>query len=330
MSKRIKMAKICTHSGTFHADESLAVYMLKSLPRFQDYEVVRSRDPKDWEESEIVVDVSGKYDGVKYFDHHQREFDETFPGFKTKLSSAGLVYKHFGKDILKHKLQLTEAQLRSGILETLYEKIYKEFIESIDANDNGVNKYEEEITQPAKFIDRSLMLPSIVSNLNPQWYTDPESKDFDVQFEKSSQLMGEVFENIVKYYGISYLKSKDIVNKAIEERFNIDKSGQIIKLDKYCNWKSHLYNIENEKNITDQIKFVLFEDSSKTWRISTISINSGSFEFRQGIKSEWRGIRDENLNKLVGIEDGVFVHALGFIGGAKSYDSVLKMAKLSL
>jgi uncharacterized UPF0160 family protein len=36
------------------------------------------------------------------------------------------------------------------------------------------------------------------------------------------------------------------------------------------------------------------------------------------------------LKKISGIEDIVFVHASGFIGGAKSYDSTLKMAKLSL
>ena len=105
VSKKIKldnMVKICTHSGSFHADESLAVYLLKLLPKYSQAELVRSRNPEDWESSDIVVDVSGKYDGVKYFDHHQREFDTTFnENYKTKLSSAGLVYKHFGKEIIK-------------------------------------------------------------------------------------------------------------------------------------------------------------------------------------------------------------------------------------
>jgi uncharacterized UPF0160 family protein len=39
--------------------------------------------------------VEGKYDGDKYFDHHQRGFDHVFSEkFKTKLSSAGLIYKY--------------------------------------------------------------------------------------------------------------------------------------------------------------------------------------------------------------------------------------------
>ncbi|CAH6722794.1 MYG1 protein [[Candida] jaroonii] len=316
------MAKICTHSGTFHADESLAVYMLRLLPKYSEYELVRSRNPKDWEESEIVVDVSGKYDGIKYFDHHQREFDETFPGYKTKLSSAGLIYKHFGKEIIQHKLGIT-----GDIVDVIYQKIYKEFIESIDANDNGISKIEGDYE--TKFNDKNLMLPSIISNLNPIWYEEPTDEDFDKNFLKSSELMGSVFENILNYYGKSWLKSKEIVQKSLEDRFNVDESGKIIKLGNFCPWKDQLYSLEKELN-TGKIEFVLFQDSSSKWRISTVPINSGSFEFRQGIKSEWRGIRDEELSKLVGIEDGIFVHANGFIGGAGSFESVLKMAKLSL
>lgn len=70
--QKLEMLQICTHSGPFHADESLAVYMLRLLPKFKDAKVVRSRNPEDWEASDIVVDVGAKYDGVKFFDHHQR------------------------------------------------------------------------------------------------------------------------------------------------------------------------------------------------------------------------------------------------------------------
>lgn len=145
MSKKLKldkMAKICTHSGSFHADESLAVYMLKLLPQFQNAELVRSRNPEDWEASDIVVDVGGIYDEKKFFDHHQREFNTTFnEKYQTKLSSAGLVYKHFGKDIIKEVLGLSSDDKN---VELLYDKVYKEFIESLDANDNGINNYPKD------------------------------------------------------------------------------------------------------------------------------------------------------------------------------------------
>jgi len=52
---------------------------------------------------------------------------------------------------------------------------------------------------------------------------------------------------------------------------------------------------------------------------------------RKGIKEEWRGIKDqEKLVKLSGIDDIDFVHASGFIGGAVSQQSAIKMAELSI
>lgn len=48
------------------------------------------------------VDVGGKYDfeGTPcVLDHHQKGFEGTLPGYETKLSSAGLVYKHFGREV---------------------------------------------------------------------------------------------------------------------------------------------------------------------------------------------------------------------------------------
>lgn len=58
-------------------------------------DVTRTRDPKILETCDIVVDVGAVYDPEKQlFDHHQREFTGVFGhGFKTKLSSAGLIYK---------------------------------------------------------------------------------------------------------------------------------------------------------------------------------------------------------------------------------------------
>lgn len=321
-----KMVKICTHSGSFHADESLAVYLLKLLPKFSEAELVRSRNPEDWESSDIVVDVSGKYDGIKYFDHHQREFNTTFNDkYQTKLSSAGLVYKHFGKDIIKHVLKWDDSNPN---VELLYDKIYKEFIESLDANDNGVNNYPKDISP--KFTDKNITLPAIVSKLNPSWNESCTDADFDRQFLKSSELMGTVFLNLLEGYGNSWIPVKTIVAKAFENRFNVDKSGEILILDQFCPWKEHLYNIEKENNAEGEIKFVLFKDSTGKWRVSTVSVTSTSFEFRLGLPEELRGLRDEELSKAAGVEGCIFIHAAGFIGGAQTEEAVLKLARMSL
>mmetsp|Transcript_7795 Transcript_7795/g.7727 ORF Transcript_7795/g.7727 Transcript_7795/m.7727 type:complete len:337 (-) Transcript_7795:7734-8744(-) len=329
-NKKIKldsaMLKICTHSGSFHADESLAVFMIKLLPKYQNSQLIRSRNPTDWEASDIVIDVGGKYDGIKWFDHHQREFNETFSAdYKTKLSSAGLIYKHFGKEIISHVLSINDSNV-----DLLYNKVYKEFIEALDANDNGINNYSKEVELNKKFNDKNITLPSIISRLNPSWNTDPTDADFDAAFNTSSQLMGQVFVNLLTGYGKSWLPAKQIVENAFNSRFDVDKSGEIIILDNFCPWKEHLYAIEKDANKQGEIKFVLFQDSSSKWRISTVSVTSTSFEFRLGLPEKWRGVRDEELSELTGVPGCIFVHAAGFIGGANTKDAVLQLAKLSL
>ena len=64
---------VCTHSDIFHSDEVLACALLRLAAGDQHVTVMRSRWPKDWERADIVVDVGSKYDGVKFFDHHQLE-----------------------------------------------------------------------------------------------------------------------------------------------------------------------------------------------------------------------------------------------------------------
>lgn len=63
----------------------------------EDIDLVRSRDSSILAQCDILVDVGGVYDvAAQRFDHHQRGFEEVFGegGYnKTKLSSAGLVYK---------------------------------------------------------------------------------------------------------------------------------------------------------------------------------------------------------------------------------------------
>ena len=52
------------------------------------------------------------------------------------------------------------------------------------------------------------------------------------------------------------------MREAIETRKGIDSSGEIIKLGRYCPWKEHLYELEQELNIPQQIKFCLYEVGS--------------------------------------------------------------------
>ena len=57
------------------------------------------------------------------------------------MSSAGLIYVHFGREILKELLKketLTDDE-REHLLEILFNKLYDSFVQEIDAIDNGID-----------------------------------------------------------------------------------------------------------------------------------------------------------------------------------------------
>ena len=104
MSAPASERRIGTHDGTFHCDEALAVFMLGHTAEFRGCPVVRSRDPKVLDACAIVVDVGAVYEPARHrYDHHQRGFLETLDDKHTmKLSSAGLIYKHFGREVIRN------------------------------------------------------------------------------------------------------------------------------------------------------------------------------------------------------------------------------------
>ena len=94
-----------------------------------------------------------------------------------------------------------------------------------------------------------------------------------------------------------------------------------------------LYDLEKEYKLIQNdelIKYVLYTDQSGMWRIQAVTVEGQAFENRLSLPEHWRGVRDEDLLKIAGIEGCTFCHAAGFIGGNKSFDGVLEMARVSL
>ncbi|KZM19239.1 cytoplasm [Ascochyta rabiei] len=344
-AKKINMStiKIGTHNGHFHADESLAVAMLKNLPTYVDAELVRTRDPAKLAECHTVVDVGGEYDdSAKRYDHHQRGFDTVFPGHTTKLSSAGLVYLHFGKDIISAVTGLPEGADR----DLLFEKIYTDFIEAFDANDNGVNVFSPKDVEKAgiqkQFEDRGFSIASVVNRYNYGPSTGDASTDEEKQaredqrFLKASQFVGEQFTIELTDRAQSWLPARHNVKAAYDNRLQYDAQGRILVLPEGMPWADHLYTLEKESQIPQgvapQVLYVLFPEDKPEgkWRIRAVSKENGGFQNRKDLPDAWKGVRDAELDKVAGIEGCVFVHAAGFIGGNKTFDGTLAMAKKAL
>ena len=348
--QRTEEKRIGTHSGSFHCDEALAVWFLKQTSEFEDAQVIRTRDEKILSELDIIVDVGGEYDPSRNrFDHHQRGFTETFsPNHSIKLSSAGLIYKHFGQQVIQ-RILMAQQQPNSSLsatpshsnedsacssqcqkepistekIELIWNKVYDAFVKPLDAIDNGISQYDTE--NPPRY-SISTDLSSRVGNLNPSWF-DP-SPNPDEQFTKAVALTGSEFLQSLQYYSNDWFLARDIVSASLAQAFGPD--NQILELNSSCPWKTHLHELEEEQHIFGRTKFVIFTDQSGMWRIQAVPRHISNFGDRLSLPVSWRGLRDQALSEIVGIPDCTFVHASGFIGGHKTRDGVVKMAELAL
>ena len=325
-NKRMAPAKIGTHDGSFHCDEALGCFLLQNTKAYADAEIVRSRDPETLAGCDVVIDVGATYEPSKNrFDHHQKGFEEIFGhGFVTKLSSAGLVYKHFGREIVANVLKWESTDPR---VEKIYLKMYKAFIEAVDANDNGVNQFDTEA--PSKY-EVNTSLPSRVGKLNPAWNETFDAESQNSQFRKAMQVTGAEFVDALKYYGESWMLARTHVVEAMDDVKSTHPSGEILKLPCYCPWKEHLFELEVERKTEPLPKYALYEDDKGAWRIQAIPLTPSSFENRKPLPKDWRGVRDADLDAVSGISGGIFVHAAGFIGGNKTYEGALAMAAKAL
>jgi len=296
--------------------------------------VVRSRDMKVLEPLTIVIDVAGVYDHEKLrYDHHQRGFFETYDGkvgvatgpenatgdFKTKLSASGLVYKHYGREILGvlHP-SLAESPAE---LEWVYRKLYVDFMEEIDGNDNGI-----EVADVMRYKENTT-LPHRVARLNARWNAPKGGPSEDERFAQASALCGHEFAEALEYIVNCELPARQVVESALTTRHTVHASGEVICLPHSgCPWKTHLYELERVHKVPTLVKFVLYMDSAAMWRVQAVTAEGTAFTNRLGLLEAWRGLRDADLVKASGIDGAKFVHAAGFIGGHATYEGALAMA----
>ena len=233
----------------------------------------------------------------------------------------------------------------------MHKKLYIDFIEALDANDNGISAYDPADTKTIhkRFNDGGVTLGSLVSDLNYDFNPEanapaPNKKQHpaeiqseeDTRFLAASALMGTTFLRKLDYCTQQWLPARSVVLEAYKNRTTHDPSGRIMVFEAGgVPWKDHLYTFEADPSISTGPKtlFVLYPEGpheGAKWRVQAVSVTKDSFESRCPLKEEWRGVRDEKLSEVTGVEGCVFVHASGFIGGNLTKSGALDMARISM
>lgn len=233
-----------------------------------------------------------------------------------------MIYVHYGEEAIQeiYKKHFNE-KLSEHNLKMIYKKLYESLIREIDGIDNGVPMFEGE---PKYTI--SSHLSNRVKRFLPSW--EVKNVDYTAQFHKALDYVGEeLVEKLLNYK--SWLNARDHVVEAVENAKDVHESGEILELKTFCPWKDHLQDVEKQFGVVNVPKYVLFQDTD-SFRVICVPNSPTSFVCRKFLHIDWRGLRDQELQEVSGVKDAVFVHASGFIGGAKSREGALKMAVDSL
>ena len=299
VTKDINRANCITHSGTFHADEVFATVLLSLvLDNINILRINEVDESKIYKEA-IIYDV-----GLGELDHHQAGGNGKRNN-GISYAACGLIWKKYGIRILEN------IGISSDNIDYLFNKIDKNLIQFIDANDNG-------ITPSIKTDYKYISLASIIASFNPNW---DEDVDADIRFMDAINLAKIVVRNEFESE-ISKLKAKSKVENAINSSEN-----NIMILDEFMPWKEFI--LESNLNKAKDILYVVFPSNRGGYNVYAVPKEEGSFENRKSFPKEWAGLRDENLQKVTGVKTARFCHTACFICTAQTKDDAIKLAILA-
>ena len=292
--KDINEADGITHNGTMHADEVFATAFLSLY--FGNFKVSRvSEVPKDISTNTIIYDI-----GKGKFDHHQSDARIRDNGIK--YSSFGLLFEEYGLSYLKKlKLKNTKA---------IYNYLVKDFIEAIDAIDNG-------IFPEIKSIYKIKTVSDVIKIFNPSYGSnDNEDEQFIKAVSLAESILTEELKNVIGKVEAG-TKVKKLLNKT---------KGPILILDEYLPYEETvLTSLSGKKTL-----FAIYPSNRGGYGIKTIPISTTDKTSRVYFPKEWGGLTNEDLEKVTGTKGSLFCHTNRFLMTASDLDTAIKLAEIAI
>lgn len=291
--------KILTHSGSFHQDELFAVATLQLV--FGDGEVVRSREPKDFDGADFVVDVGGIYNPEKgRFDHHQ----QGGAGVRANgipYASFGLVWKTYGAKACGGDAQVADV-------------VDKKMVQPIDAADCGVPLYDTKIRGVSPYL-----FDNVLNALTP---SRPEEGSVDEAFRGLLPFAKHILQKEIEK-AAQFFEDIEVVKKT----YNEAPDKRVIVFDRPYAWRSVL--ARKREPI-----FVIFPGTASgkpdEWIISCVPVQPQDKRLRRKLPPAWGGLTGEALERVSGIKGAEFVHANRFVAKANTREAAEAMARAAL
>lgn len=289
--EKIEEANCITHSGTMHADEVFATAFLEIYLKSVKVYRTNNINPDDYEDK-LVYDI-----GRGKFDHHMEDVPKRENGIP--YAAFGLLWKEYGLDLLK-KTNVTNP-------EEVFTAIDKDFVEGIDAVDNGTFP---KIDAPYNV----KTISDIIKIFNPSY---DSGQDEDTQFFRACSVAKTIFTEEI-FSQEAKIKAKKIV----EEKIKKCKKKYLI-LDEYLPYEDVLLNSEE----ASEIAFVIFPSNRGGFAIKTVQKNKEDRTYRVDVPEEYSGLEGKELEEKSGIKGFTFCHRTRFMMSAKSKATAIKVVK---
>lgn len=286
--------RVATHSGSFHADELLALAVLARV--HGELEIVRSRDADALAAAAARVDVGLRHDPASGdFDHHQRGgAGERANGIR--YASLGLVWQAFGAAACGGDV---------GVAALVDESL----VQGVDAADTG-----QTIAEPLVEGVMQMTVSHVLAGYNPTWEEPDDDAATRVRFDQALAVAAGILER-----EIASAASIARADREVAAAVTAAQDPRIVVLERGMPWHRAIHRH------APAALFVVVPKSSG-WGVQAVPQALGQYANRLDLPAAWAGLQGAELATVTGVQDSVFCHAARFLAVARSQAGALRLA----
>ena len=261
---------VATHGNVFHADEIVAIALLRIYYKGYNMKVIRSSCINDIKNSDFAINV-GRQNKIT---DSQVRFDCTK---EDNVYILGTGIKHCAA---------TKVAQYLNVPELLFEKCL--FGLAIDENNQNI---------PTKYQNPFIF----IKELNEAFDGLYDKEKQEVQFRMAIDMAVVILESLLKRCKLE-MSCKQLFDIAVSKI----KYGAIMlhyKFRELENWKDFVYDYNKSRKFEDKIKFVIMGDWGG-YKVTPVHVSKDSEDPLVEIPKEWVGLKSKELADVVGVNCG--------------------------
>ena len=262
---------VVTHGNVFHADEIVAIALLRIYYKWFNMKVIRSSCINDIKNSDFVINV-GRTNKIT---DSQVRFDSTK---EDNVYILGTGIKHCAA---------TKVAQYLNVPELLFEKC----LFGLAIDENNQKDISTKYQNPFNFI----------KELNEGFDGFYDKEKQEVQFRTAIDMAVVILESLLKR-----CKLEMSCNQLFDIAVSKIRYGAIMLHYKFRlleNWKDFVYDYNKSRKFEDKIKFVIMGDWGG-YKVTPVHVSKDSEEPLVEIPKEWAGLKSKDFADAVGVNCG--------------------------